>query len=77
MSSVDLTVILLFLFLIYRQLLNAWEAYLPWDAQQLFLQFLPPMRTNYSTLFEHNVREWRRFSKDGTKLGAYSEVSFL
>jgi len=66
------------MFVYCRQLLNAWEGCLHWDVQKLFLQFLPPMRRNYLTLLERTgaLKDWRRFSKDGSKLGAYAEVCY-
>ena len=56
-------------------LINAGQTFLNWGLT-FICHFLPPLRCNYDHLFNEPNKDWTRFSEDGTKIGAYSEVNY-
>ena len=59
----------------YRKILNAGQSYLNWDLTFL-CQFLLPLKHNYSIFFNTSNKDWRNYSKEGTKIAVYKEVSY-
>lgn len=59
----------------YRKILNAGQSYLNWDWTFL-CQFLLPLKHNYSIFFNTSNKDWRNYSKEGTKIAVYKEVSY-
>ena len=60
----------------YRELLEAVNDYLNWDFISL-CHFLMLLKSEYDALFCTFKVNWSNYSKDGTKIGFYKEVSIL